>query len=448
VVKVSVNGSQRRTVLIIASDFTPSSYPPALRARFFAQHLREFSWNPIVLTTHPENYEWTVDPENEKLLDPSLEVIRTGALPIKWTRKLGFGDLGIRTLWQHWRALSRICRQRRVDLILISVPPNWPIALGRLAHMRFGIPYILDYNDPILTDYYRRLPRSKRPPKWFLVYAMYRFLEPFALKRVNQLIGVDDSYMAGLFKNYEWLQGVKATPVAFGVEPQDFEYVRRHPRPNPLFTPGDGLFHMGYVGRGGPDMVGALRALLTAVQRGREMAPELYQRLRMHFVGTTYAPNAAGKYQVLPVARECGVEDIVEERPGRVQHLDAIQILLDSDALVVVGSEAPHYTASKIFPYILAAKPILAVFHEDSSAVKLLEETRAGKAVTFSATRPPLSVVEEIETALQNMLKAPAGWRPPTDWQKFEPFTARAVTARLAEVLNRTVEPSGRDSQS
>jgi hypothetical protein len=428
-----------KNVVIIAPDFTPSSYPPALRARFFAQHLGEFGWNPIVLTTEPENYEWTVDPENEKLLNRSLEVIRTSALPIKWTRKLGFGDLGLRTLWPHWRALSRIRRKRRVDLILISVPPNWPIALGRLAHMRFGIPYILDYNDPILTDYYWKLPRSKRPPKWALVYTMYRFLEPFALRRVDQLIGVDDSYVAGLFKKYEWLRGVKATPVAFGVEPQDFEYVREHPRSNPLFTPGDALFHMGYVGRGGPDMIAALRALFTAVQRGREKAPELYRRLRMHFVGTTYAPNATGKYQVLPVARECGVEDIVEESPGRVQHLDAIQILLDSDALVVLGSESPHYTASKIFPYILAAKPLLAVFHEDSSAVKLLEGTRAGRAVTFSATRPPLSVVGEIETELQNLLTAPAGSRPPTDWNKFEPFTARAVTARLAEVFDRTV---------
>lgn len=437
---MSLNETQRRTVLIIAPDFTPSSYPPALRARFFAQHLSEFDWNPIVLTTHAKNYEWSVDPENEKLLDPSLEVIRTGALSIKWTRKLGFGDLGIRTLWQHWRALSRICRQRRIDLILISVPPNTPIALGRLAHMRFGIPYILDYNDPILTEYYWKLPRSQRPPKWALVYAMHRFLEPFALKCADQLIGVDDSYMAGLFKNYSWLRGVKATPVAFGVEPQDFEYVRQHRRPNPLFTPRDGLFHMSYVGRGGPDMVAALRALFTAVQRGREKAPQLYQQLRMHFVGTTYAPNAAGKYQVLPIARECGVDDIVEERPGRVQHLDAIQILLDSDALVVLGSEAPHYTASKIFPYILAAKPLLAVFHEDSSAVKLLEETRAGKAVTFSAARPPLSVFGEIESALQDLLTAPPGSHPSTDWKKFEPFTARAVTARLAEVFDRTVE--------
>ena len=440
--KVSINGARRKTVLIIAPDFTPSSYPPALRARFFAQHLGEFGWNPIVLTTYPENYEWSVDPENEKLLNPSVEVIRTGAWSIRWTRKLGFGDLSIRTLWPHWRALNRICEQRQVDLILISVPPNWPVALGRLAHMRFGIPYILDYNDPILTDYYWKLPRSKRPPKWALVYTLYRFLEPFALKRVDQLIGVDDSYMTGLFKNYEWLR-VKATPVAYGVEPGDFEYVRQHPRLNPLFTPGDGLFHMSYVGRGGPDMVAALRALFTAVHRGREQSPELYKRLRMHFVGTTYAPNAQGQYQVLPIARECGVEDIVEENPGRVQHLDAIQILLDSDALVLVGSEAPHYTASKIFPYILSAKPLLALFHEESRAVELLEGTRAGRAVTFSATRPPLSVVGEIEAALQKILSAPAGWCPPTDWEKFEPFTARAVTARLAEVFERTVELAG-----
>lgn len=436
-------GKQSRTVLIIAPDFTPSSYPPALRARFFAQHLREFGWEPIVLTTHPENYEWSVDPENEKLLDPTVEVIRTGAWSIEWTRKLGFGDLSLRTLWPHWRALSRICRARRIDLILISVPPNWAIALGRLAYMRFRIPYILDYNDPILTDYYWTVPRSKRPPKWELVYSIFRVLEPFALKRVDQIIGVDDSYMAGLFKNYGWLKGVAATAVAFGVEPQDFEYIRRHPRPNPFFEAGDGLFHLVYVGRGGPDMVATLRALFTAVGQGRNKAPDIYRRLRMHFIGTTYAPKAGGKYQVLPLAEECGVRELVEENPARVQHLDAIQILLDADALIVLGSEAPHYTASKLFPYILAAKPLLAIFHEDSSGVKLLDETRAGKAITFGAARPPLSVTGEIQAAVDGLLRAPVAAHPATDWEKFEPFTARAVTARLAKVFEDSVQPAG-----
>jgi len=245
--------------------------------------------------------------------------------------------------------------------------------------------------------------------------------------------------MAGLFKNYQWLQGVKATPVAFGVEPDDFQYVRKHPRLNPLFTAGDGLFHMGYVGRGGPDMVGALRALFTAVRNERQQLPDLYGRLRMHFVGTTYAANAAGKHQVIPIAKECGVEDIVEESPGRVQHLDAIQILLDSDALLVLGSESPHYTASKLFPYILAAKPLLAILHEESSGVRLLDETGAGQAITFSATRPPLSVSADIQISLRNLLSAPAGEYPPTNWNNFEPYTARAVTSKLAEIFDRTV---------
>jgi hypothetical protein len=440
VLKVSVGQIQRKTVLIIAPDFTPSSYPPALRARFFAKHLPEFGWNPIVLTTDPRCYEWTVDPENENLLDSALEVVRTNALPLNWTRRLGFGDLGLRTLWHHWRALSRICRQRRVDLILISVPPNAPIVLGRLAHARFGIPYILDYNDPILTEYYWKLPRAQRPPKWALVYAMYRILEPFALKRANQLVGVDDSYMAGLFVNYKFLHGVEATPVAFGVEPSDFEYVRQNPRPNLVFKRTDGYFHISSVGRGGTDMVAALRALFEAIRLGRQHAPDLYRRVRMHFVGTTYAPKAEGLYQILPIAREYGVDDIVEELPGRVQHLDAIQLLLDSDALIVVGSENPHYTASKIFPYILAAKPLLAIFHEESSAVKLLQETCAGNAVTFGVGRPPLTVVGEIETALQKLLTLPSSWLPSTDWARFAPYTARAVTAKLARVFDRTVK--------
>lgn len=428
-----------KNVVIVAPDFTPSSYPPALRARFFAQHLPEYGWNPIVLTTDPRNYESAFDPENEKLLDPTLEVVRTAALSVNWTRKLGFTDISLRTLWPHWRALNQICRQRKVDLIFISVPPNFPIVLGRLARARFGIPYILDYNDPIITDHYSRLPRAKRPPKWAVVRTLYGILEPFALKHVDQIVGVADSYMAGLFSNYPWLQGTKATPIPFGAEPKDFEHVRAHPRMNPVFDPNDGYFHISHVGSGGPEMGNVLRAFFKGIQNLRKGSPELFKKVRMHFVGTTYASKAEGLYQILPSAREFGLEDIVEERPQRVPYLEAIQILLDSNALVIVGSEAPHYTASKIFPYILAAKPLLAVLHEKSHAGKLLQELGAGRAVTFGASRPLSSIVEEIGSAVRELLCSPPGWCPPTQWQKFELYTASAVTARLADAFDRTV---------
>jgi hypothetical protein len=51
------------------------------------------------------------------------------------------------------------------------------------------------------------------------------------------------------------------------------------------FSPGrTGISISSYVGRGGPDMIAALRALFESIRLGRQSAPELYKRVRMHFV--------------------------------------------------------------------------------------------------------------------------------------------------------------------
>jgi hypothetical protein len=427
----------RKTVLIVGPDFTPSSYPPALRIRFFAQHLREFGWEPIVLATDPRYYEWSVDPENEKLLPTDLEVIRTRALTAKLTRKIGVGDLGVRSLWYHWRAMSQLCRQRKVDLIFIPVPPNPTMVLGRLARARFRIPYVIDYIDPVVTDYYWKLPRSQRPPKYQMAYALARLMEPFALKHVSQLVGVDTSYTAGAFARYRWLAGVEATGIPYGGEPSDFQYLREHPRPNRFFGKNDGRLHVSYVGRGGVDILPVLRAVFQAIKLGLQRAPELFNRLRLHFVGTTYAPDAASQYQMLPTAIDAGIESLVDEHPGRVSYLDAMQILLDSHALLVLGSESAHYTASKIFPYILANRPLLAVFHEESSVVRILQKTQAGHVLTFGNSCSVVEKIEEIVKLLQQMLSLPQDSRPATRWEAFEPYTARAMTSRLAQVFDK-----------
>jgi hypothetical protein len=425
-----------KRVLIVGADFAPSSYPPALRIRYFAQHLKEFGWEPVILTTDPSYYETAIDEENQNLLPADLEVIRTRAVPAALTRKCGFGDLGLRSLWQHWRAINRICRERRVDLIFVPIPPYPSIVLGRITHARFGIPYVIDYIDPYVTEYYWKLPSSQRPPKHALAYYTARVVEPFALKRVAAIVGVDTSYTADLFARYRWLQ-VEAASIPYGGEPADFEYVRRNPRPNPVFDPRDGSLHMSYVGRGGPDMLPTLRAVFNAVLAGLERWPHLFRRLRMHFVGTTYAHEAQMQYQVLPLARELKLEQYVDEHPGREPYLTAMQIMLDSDVLLAVGSESPHYTASKIFPSILSARPMLAVFHENSSVITILKETQAGEAVQFGDGRPIHAMVDEIAVRLRNLLELPPGSSPPTSWEVFERYTARAMTTRLAEVFDR-----------
>ncbi len=424
-----------KRVAIIGADFVPSSLPPALRIKFFASHLREFGWEPVVITTDPRYYENRVDPENARLLPEWLRVIRTAAVPARLTRKFGVGDLGMRSLWHHWRALKTLCREQRVDLIFIPVPPYVPMVLGRLAHRRLGIPYVVDYIDPWGTPYYAKLPRAQRPPKWAMASAMARFLEPFALRHVAHLVGVSKGTTDLVVGKYPWLRESDTTEIPYGGEAGDWEYIRRHPRRNPVFDPADGLMHFASVGAYTEAMRPVLAAFFAGVRKARAESPEL-AGLRLHFVGTSYS---TGRPCVSPIAREQGVEEMVEERPHRVPYLDALQILSDAHALLVIGSAEPHYTASKIFPYILARKPLLTIFHHDSSVINIVESTQAGSVITFSADHPLQEKTDEVAWRLRELAALGPGYEPRTRWQAFDAYTTRAMTARLAEVFDKVV---------
>src|SRR6266404_5370375 len=298
-----------KRVVIIGADFAPSGLPPATRIRFFAKHLPEFGWEPIVLTTKPEYYDWKTDPENECLLPESLRVVRTEAWRSAWTRRIGIGDVGMRSLWYHWKALKRLCKENQIDLIFLPVPPSVPMVLGRLAYRKFGIPYVVDFIDPWVTEYYWKLPKDERPPKWPLAYGMSRLLEPFALKKVSHITGVSQGTTDSVIRRYARLSAADATEIPYGAEPDDFLYLRDHPRQNPIFNKHDGLFHLSYVGACIRGMYPTVRALFEAVRHGLDSRPEVFSRLRLHFVGSSYSHNGGAPARVEEIARELGIED-------------------------------------------------------------------------------------------------------------------------------------------
>ena len=430
-----------RRVAIIGADFVPSSLPPATRIRLFARHLPEFGWEPIVLTTDPKYYDWNFDPSNEQLLSPSLNVIRTPALNSKWTRKIGIGDVGMRSLWYHWRALQRLCRDCQVDLIFIPVPPSVPMVLGRLAHLKFGVPYIIDYIDPWVSDYYWNVPKSERPPKWPLAYAMARILEPFAIKRVSQITGVSRGTTDSVIRRYSHLTSAHGTEIPYGAEPTDFDYLKSQQGKNSVFDNSDGLFHVSYVGACIPGMHPTVRAIFQAVRLGIAREPEVFRRLRFHFVGTSYARDG-GVERLREIAREVGVAEYVNETTQRVPYLESLQIMLDSSALVLVGSDEPHYTASKVFPYLLARKPLLAVFHKESSVNEILANSNSALVLNYSNDEPPAGQVEAIYTALLELVHMNVA-----DTTEIEPpefLSARMMTRRLASTFDQVLANSER----
>jgi hypothetical protein len=89
-----------------------------------------------------------------------------------------------------------------------------------------------------------------------------------------------------------------------------------------------------------------------------------------------------------------GVADHVLEHPQRVPYFEALQVLRDAHMLLLPGSDDPQYTPSKIYPYILARRPLLAVLHENSGACDVLRSTGAGTVATFGGGRtvPAISI--------------------------------------------------------
>ncbi len=71
------------------------------------------------------------------------------------------------------------------------------------------------------------------------------------------------------------------------------------------------------------------------------------------------------------------------EHAPRLDYFEALRILRDSTAVLLMGSRERHYTPSKVFPALVARRPVVAVMHEASTASDLLR--RAGRA----AHRPP-----------------------------------------------------------
>jgi hypothetical protein len=182
----------------------------------------------------------------------------------------------------------------------------------------------------------------------------------------------------------------------------------------------------------------ALRLVFSALRTGLSEAPEPFQRLRLHFIGTDYAPPERSRKTIEPLASLLGVSAHVREHPQRIPYFEALQVLRDGNMLLLPGSDDPQYTPSKTYPYILAHKPLLAILNEKSGACDVLRSTNAGRVATCDPTRDAGAQAEELYRTWREMLNHLAA-PPQTDWQAFEKFTARAMTRQQCDFFERVV---------
>ena len=137
-------------------------------------------------------------------------------------------------------------------------------------------------------------------------------------------------------------------------------------------------------------------------------------RLRLHFFGTSNQSESA-VCRVLPIARECGVADAVTEQPARLDYLDALSVLTHASGILLLGSSERHYTASKLYPALLAQRPILALFHQQSSVVSILRDAASEptvRVVTYGDGPPDETHVHARRPVISARWPRRAAYRP------------------------------------
>ena len=422
----------------MSPHFPPTDAPDMHRIRVSLPHLSEFGWKATVLTVDSRCVERSQEPRFAERLPVDTAVSRTSAFPARWTRKVGLGDVGLRAFPFLYGAGCRLIAEQSFDLVYFSTTVFTAIPLGRLWKRRFGIPLVVDIQDPWVTGYYDQHPQVRKPPKHAIASRMHRMLEPWSMSAVDGVIAVSGGYIDDLTARYPFLKSKPSMVLPFGAAPGDFDGVRHAPQPNRFFDPGDGKIHVVYVGRGGQDMWPALRLVFSALRTGLSEAPEPFQRLRLHFIGTDYAPPERSRKTIEPLASLLGVSAHVREHPQRIPYFEALQVLRDGNMLLLPGSDDPQYTPSKTYPYILAHKPLLAILNEKSGACDVLRSTNAGRVATCDPTRDAGAQAEELYRTWREMLNHLAA-PPQTDWQAFEKFTARAMTRQQCDFFDRVV---------
>ncbi|MEJ7760042.1 MAG: glycosyltransferase [Gemmatimonadaceae bacterium] len=428
-----------KTVLIVCPRFPPASAADHQRVRMMLPTLEACGWKAVVLAVEAEFVEAPLEPDLLLTIPDSIEIIRCPAIPQRLTRRFRFGSLTLRSLSSLRTAGDRLLGSRQFDLVFFSTTEFGIIPLGRRWKRRFGIPFVVDLQDPWVNSHYSETGRT--PPggrfKHWLTQSVAESQERNTLVAAAHIISVSPQYPKDLSKRHPGLSPHSFSVIPFGGSSRDYEVMEETEQRQSIIPRGDDRRHWLYAGTAPPGIRRTVLGLLAALKQAERSGVVGENEICLHFVGTDYAAAALARPKILALAREAGMESAVREHPSRIPYLQTLRCLKDADAVLILGWDDAGYTASKLYPYILAERPLLCVIHEESSANDVMRRTGAGVTVSFNGRSTEEDIAADIferwfvtrafETTRQVSSIA------------FRPYTAESMTERVAEVFDRVV---------
>src|SRR5262249_15948732 len=152
--------------------------------------------------------------------------MRTNAIPLSVTSRIaGMRTIGLRGYPFMSKAGKKLLRRESFDAVLFSTTQFAVLNLGPSWLRRFKVPYVLDFQDPWLSDNHETFANSK-PPGGSIKYGFSQWLarrwEPQVVRQCAHAICVSPAYPPMFLRRYPDVEPSRFTVLPFGFDERDF----------------------------------------------------------------------------------------------------------------------------------------------------------------------------------------------------------------------------------
>jgi glycosyltransferase involved in cell wall biosynthesis len=391
-----------RRALVITTNFPPDAAVGTMRTLRLVRYLAQAEWDIDVVTIAPETLRrgTVLDPALLDRVPPAVYVATPGAwrplerlaaalksgrraqptasdasspaqrslsasaaarrTPLAAVRAaLALPDREISWFLPAVAAGWRRARRHRPDVIYSSGPPFTAHLVGAVLASLLRRPWLVDFRDP-----WARAPW--RDDRFAFEKRAWAVMERAVVRRADAAVFATETNRRDFAAQYGPQRAAGFHTVANGCDVTDFAGLMPSSR-----MAGDPfvLLHAGSL-YGARNPAALLRAVRGLINRGA-LQPH---RFRMTFVGRVGVPG------LQDTVRRLKLDDVVEF----VSHLprrEALQAMRNASALLIVQPVTTVSIPAKLYEYMAAGRPVLALAEPRGETAELVRASRAGLAV-------------------------------------------------------------------
>ena len=431
-----------KKVLVITYYWPPSGGAGVQRMLKFVKYMPGFNVEPFVLTIHEDKAFYPIkDASLLKDIHPDLKIVKTknteilkffsSLLPKKEIPHSGFanhnkntfaskvlrflrGNLLIPDARKSWvnSAFKEACKlieQEKIDTIIISTPPHSSQIVGLKLKKKYpNLKWIADLRDP-WTDiyYYKDLLHTSLAKKIDLKY------ERDVVQQSNSILVVSKGIKEMFADKYTGIEN-KIYVIPNGFDEDDFK-VESYPPTNEFLISHTGTIAESY----NPKIF--FSALEKIVAANKEKC-----KIRVLFIGKN-SPDFKALGKTYHVSNYIEYKDYVP-------HQEVITYLKNTTCLLLIIAETANQKgllSGKLFEYLAAKKPIIAIGPKAGDAEEILSLSEAGKM--FSRDEET-QLVSYIEAKIEDWLKNP---NLDLTHNKIDLYSRKNLTKQLCDIIKK-----------